>query len=324
MKLDVTVMDQQYRDQLRGQREELEKVPRNFFLKERDFESHGYREGCPGCISLLKRGTRLAHSKGCRVRMEEVMKGDERLERANKRTNEHLAKLVKANVEKAEAEKKAKLDKDMEVDTGVGERHGASSSTEMATGSGTKRDIDTDDGDASSKKMRVNKVVELVPAKAVVNEMDEELMDEDWGCGLEADEWVVQDWEKCEKELAEARDEEVKYMVEKLNIFEFYSEDDMKAITSEAPTSTKWVDVRKMNDDGEEFMRSRLVARDFRPRRGPDRPDLFVAMPPLEAKRMLFIMTVAGGAFEQRGSKDEQKLMFIDVRKAHLNGVVDD
>ena len=93
---------------------------------------------------------------------------------------------------------------------------------------------------------------------------------------------------------------------------------------TEAPTSTKWVDVRKMLDDGEEFMRSRLVARDFRPRRGPDRPDLFAAMLPLEAKKMLFFMTVAGSAFEQRGSKDEQKLMFIDVRKAHLNGVVDD
>ena len=97
-------------------------MPQKFNLKERDFESHGYTEGCPGCISLLKRGARLAHSKGCRVRMEEVMKGDERLARANKRTNEHLAMLVKANVEKAEAEKKAKLDKDMEVDTGVGER----------------------------------------------------------------------------------------------------------------------------------------------------------------------------------------------------------
>ena len=35
-------------------------------------------------------------------------------------------------------------------------------------------------------------------------------------------------------------------------MFEFYSEDEMKAITSDAPTSTKWVDVRKMNDDGEE------------------------------------------------------------------------
>ena len=41
------------------------------------------------------------------------------LERAKKRTNEHLAKLVKASVEKAEAEKKAKVDKDMEVDTGT-------------------------------------------------------------------------------------------------------------------------------------------------------------------------------------------------------------
>ena len=51
------------------------------------------------------------------------MKGDERLERTKKRTDDHLAKLVKANLEKA-AEKKAKLNKDMEVDTGVGEGHG--------------------------------------------------------------------------------------------------------------------------------------------------------------------------------------------------------
>ena len=43
------------------------------------------------------------------------MKGDKRVERAKKRTNEHLGKLVKASVEKAEAEKKAKLDKDMVV-----------------------------------------------------------------------------------------------------------------------------------------------------------------------------------------------------------------
>ena len=48
------------------------------------------------------------------------MEGDERHE-----TNEHLAKLVK----KAEAEKKAKLEKDM----------GASSSRELSTGSGIKR-----------------------------------------------------------------------------------------------------------------------------------------------------------------------------------------
>ena len=189
------------------------------------------------------------------------MKGDERLERAQKRTNEHIAKLVKANVEKAEAEKKAKLDEDIEVDTGVGEAHEASSLTEMSTGSGIKRAIDTDRGiamidvETTGKRMRVNWVVELVAAKAVVNEM-EELMDEDWSCGLEADECVVQSWEKGEKELAEASKEKVKYMVEKLNMFEFCFEDAMKAVTSEASTTTKWVDVRKMIDDGEEFIRS--------------------------------------------------------------------
>ena len=35
------------------------------------------------------------------------MKGDEHLERSKKRTNEHIAKLVKANVEKANGEKKS-------------------------------------------------------------------------------------------------------------------------------------------------------------------------------------------------------------------------
>ena len=89
MKLDVTVMDQQCRDQLTGQREDLEKMRRNFYLKGLDFESHGYSEGCLGCISLFKRGTRLAHSKGFRVCMEEEMQGDERLESANKRTDEN-------------------------------------------------------------------------------------------------------------------------------------------------------------------------------------------------------------------------------------------
>ena len=133
--------------------------------------------------------------------------------------------------------------------------------------------------ETNGKKMMVNRVVEVVPVKAVGNEMDEESMDDAWGYGLDADVWVVQDWEKGEKEFVEAREEEVKYMVGKLNMFEFYSEDAMKAITSKAPTSTKSVDVRKMNDDGEEFMRSTLVARDSRPRRGPDRPDLFAAMP---------------------------------------------
>ena len=171
-------------DQMRCQREELKKVPWNFYLEERDLESHGYIEGCLGCMPLLKRGMRLAHSKGCQVRMEQAMKGDECLDWATKTTNEHLAKFVMESVEKVEAEKKARLDKDMEADTGVGEEHEASSLKEMSTSSSIKRDIDTDDGDAmidvetNGTKMRVNRVVELVPVM-VVNKMDEESMKDD-------------------------------------------------------------------------------------------------------------------------------------------------
>ena len=62
-----------------------------------------------------------------------------------------------------------------------------------------------------------------------------------------------------------------------------------------------------------EGMRSRWVARDFKPKGDKDREDLFAAMPPLEAKRMLFRQ-----ARVRRRKK--YKLLFIDVRKAHLNG----
>ena len=125
------------------------------------------------------------------------------------------------------------------------------------------------------------------PILAVVNEEGEEMEEDDWGYGLGADERVIGDWEKNEEELIEARMEEVKYMVEKLGMFDFYSEEEMKKITNEAPTSTKWVDVRKMSDDGNEFMRSRLVARDFKPKRGGghDRADPFAAMPRWRRRR---------------------------------------
>ena len=66
-----------------------------------------------------------------------------------------------------------------------------------------------------------------------------------------------------------------------------------------------------------EGMRSRWVARDFKPKGEKDREDLFAAMPPLEAKRMLFRRA-------RVRRKRAYKLLFVDVRKAHLNGVCDE
>jgi hypothetical protein len=52
--------------------------------------------------------------------------------------------------------------------------------------------------------------------------------------------------------------------------------------TGIASISTKWVDINKGTEDQPD-VRSRCVARDFKPKGDRDREDLFAAMPPLEA-----------------------------------------
>ena len=56
-----------------------------------------------------------------------------------------------------------------------------------------------------------------------------------------------------------------------------------------------------------------MVARDFKGT-DKDRDDLFAETPPLEAKRILMSRAVT-----RRRDQRKRKLMFIDVRKAHLN-----
>ena len=50
-----------------------------------------------------------------------------------------------------------------------------------------------------------------------------------------------------------------------------------------------------------------------------DRFDLFAAMPPLEAKRLLFRMAVVSKGMDDYDG-EQLKLLFVDVKKAHLNG----
>ena len=65
-------------------------------------------------------------------------------------------------------------------------------------------------------------------------------------------------------------------------------------------------------------------ARDFKPKHEGPRDDLFAAMPPLEAKKALFAF-VAGMREKRRAQgHDEMKLMFVDVKKTHLNAKCDE
>ena len=81
--------------------------------------------------------------------------------------------------------------------------------------------------------------------------------------------------------------------------------------------------VNKGSDDKPE-VRARLVARDFKVKGSGTCIDLFAAMPPLEAKKMLFRQAVREGRSWEEGKWCGKKLIFIDVKKAHLNGKVPD
>ncbi len=90
----------------------------------------------------------------------------------------------------------------------------------------------------------------------------------------------------------------------------------MAATGGKQPTTVRWVDV----DKGEAGYRSRLVARDFKPKGERDRFDLFEATPPLEALR--FIVSLAASQEDREGARD--KFMLIDVKKPHVYGTCDD
>ena len=167
-------------------------------------------------------------------------------------------------------------------------------------------------------------------SKSMKHEIDNE-GDVDMGAmqvNIEEDEWGK--WEYDEdhdgefdpKLLQEARFEEVNFM-QNISVWEPSTWEECMQKTGKAPITTKWVDVDK-GRDGEVLIRSSLVARDFKNKNDERNFDVFAATPPLEMKRLLFRMARVKGSVGGNDKDGQVKLMFIDVKKAHLNGEVDD
>ena len=66
------------------------------------------------------------------------------------------------------------------------------------------------------------------------------------------------------------------------------------------------------------------MAVDFKPKREGPRDDLFAAMLPLEAKKALFAFVAVVLEKRRAQGHDEVKLMFVDVKKAHLSAKCDE
>ena len=137
--------------------------------------------------------------------------------------------------------------------------------------------------------------------------------------------WAMDDLSGKEldrKAVDGARREELQFMMD-LGVWEPATLDECMKQTGKPPVTTKWVDVDK-GRDGSIVVRSRLVARDFKTKTGREQFDVFAAMPPLESKRMLFRMLMVDGSVKGREDQGHVKLMFVDVKKAHLNGKLKD
>ena len=117
----------------------------------------------------------------------------------------------------------------------------------------------------------------------------------------EAGEMQAEDGEQEFDLVQQGRREEFEYTKERLQMFEFGSLQEAMSRVGKAPTTTKWVDRTKKGDDGKEFVRCRMVARDFKPKREGPRDDLLAAMLLLEAKKALFVR--GGGAREAAGAR---------------------
>ena len=143
----------------------------------------------------------------------------------------------------------------------------------------------------------------------------------------EEEEWMTEEEsrqveEGCDldpEHVRQGREEEIKHIIKTLNMFEFESWEEATSKAGKMPTTTKRVDRNKKDDNGKTFVRYRLVARDFKPKHEGPSDDLFAAMPPLEAKKALFAFVATVREKRRTQGHEEVKLMFVDVKKAHLN-----
>ena len=100
-----------------------------------------------------------------------------------------------------------------------------------------------------------------------------------------------------------------------------FADEECLTNTGKPPVDSKWVDVNEGSRQ-DLVVRSRLVARDLKPKGETARGDLFAAMPPLEAKKVLFAIGACHLWSMRDGRVQRPKFVFIDVKKAHLNGTV--
>ena len=291
-----------------------QKAPVRFMIKREDLEKHGFSTKCPGCKAILRGTARQGHSEQCRARLTEAMKGEEKVKKNDERINEFVEKRLEA--QDAKRRKMAEENPPEATAESAARPRGGGEASSSSGVHPRRRHRAAEDGDPEQGRE---------PKRRKEEDVDEEDMQIDVAeldVNLEGQPFDFNEPEGppeiAEEELQRARTEEVSFM-KMLGVWEPSSLEECLQMTGRPPVSTRWVDVDK-GREGRVEIRSRLVARDFKVKGDKREVDTFAAMPPMEAKRVLFRMAMLDGAVGGDAAKGGVKLMFIDIKKAHLNG----
>jgi len=330
---------------VRSEEEEVKakiEVPRSFAITRSDLEKHGYTAQCLGCKARIRGATRQPHSVECRERMRKVMESEHKVKEAKEKETDFHVKVYEDMQERLK--KKAKAD-------ARNEDHDPEARSSGAGGRDQEEQEEAEVEDSRRVKRRTEEEVKRIKRtreddrerEQVEEEIeDHEEFDEDgdlklnwieFGIHIDGVDMVkevnVEEFADSDlqdevikayddvtgqklnlEDLRKARREEIDF-IEAKGIWEKVPTSLCYEKTGKAPTSGKWVDVQK-----EAGVRSRYVGRDFKPKGEDPRAEIFASMPPLEAKKILF-----SRAASQIGEKRKLKLLFIDIKKAHMNAV---
>ena len=345
-KVGLRMNDEEFENE--AAKEVPEIVPRNFYIKAKDFEEHGYTSGCPGCASLIRGGARRGHAKECRKRMEDILKDSDRFKATSTRIDNYLAdRLEKADeerkkqrteTEEAGGEKKEDLQEDEPKEKRARAQGPKENDVEMhevpqpssSGSSGSGLTADERKRAAAAEPSAAPPAKKLGPREALQrwdtigdSEMEATLQAvilEDTASDDESEDedesFEELGGEQAEQANREDLDPEQVAEAHEDEIKELesrvYGEVDIKEawqVTGKRPIPVRWVDGRKK--DGRH--RSRLVAKDYKTRNSRNKiEDLFASMPPLELVKLVLA----------RAAEVGDKAMFIDVKKAHLHAPI--
>ena len=171
----------------------VETNARKTYLKKRDFEKHGYTDGCEGCRRLRTGGMEARpHNSQCRTRMEELLKNEDnpRWKNAQARMNEKVWEHIKQNdPEAAAAEETAaaeeqgttatpmdetnnpKTEEAKDAAGGAEERKGGGEAGSSTSRGGEKRPAEEDDHTNEPKWTQEEKKVKIQPAQGHKREL---------------------------------------------------------------------------------------------------------------------------------------------------------